>query len=232
MPAQSVAEFLDYWVDEGQQYARRGDYQWMASLISGTKLLEIGCGPGFSTQALIDRGFDILVAENEPACLSQMRSKSLGKVGVLEADILALTSSQKEEIEKFEPDTVVCWLMGAPSSVTSASQLDAGQAVVAYREKMHRAITELANNLPSVMQIHFIDRTVMPWQAKDIGRDTLVNYHNEKTLSGLPFSASRENATYRKIEASPLEAANIRRLYPTVKGVVPVLASLLAKRKK
>jgi hypothetical protein len=61
-----------------------------------------------------------------------------------------------------------------------------------------------------VRYLHFVDRTAIPWQAKDIGRDTLVGYHNGKTLAGLPFAGERRNALYRKLEDNVAEMARLR----------------------
>lgn len=233
MSGATVSEFVAYWVAEGQNYARRGDYEWMAAQLPGKRVLEIGCGPGFGTQALIDRGLSVLVIDSLPECLSLTQSRvGQGCLQVMQAEVTDVSDAQRADIAAFAPDTVVCWLMGAPASVTGAGISDGGQAVVAYRKKIHRVIAELAASLPTVNLLHYVDRTVIPWQAKDIGRDTLLNYHLGKTLLDLPFTAVRANALYRKIEGSAAEMAAIRRSYPAVKGVVPTLASLLAERKK
>lgn len=233
MSGATVGEFVAYWVAEGQNYARRGDYEWMAAQLPGKRVLEIGCGPGFGTQALIDRGLSVLVIDSLPECLSLTQSRvGQGDLQVMLAEVGGLSDMQRAEIAAFAPDTVVCWLMGAPASVTGAGVSDGGQAVVAYREKIHRVIAELVASLPTVNFLHYVDRTVIPWQAKDIGRDTLLNYHLGKTLLDLPFTAVRANSLYRKIEGGAAEMAAIRRSYPAVKGVVPTLASLLAERKK
>jgi hypothetical protein len=150
---------------------------------------------------------------------------------LLQAEVTALTVEQSAAIAAFAPDTVVSWLMGAPAEVTGAVASDAGQAVVAYREKIHRVVAELAASLPSVQFLHYVDRTVIPWQAKDIGRDTLVGYHNGKTLRDLPFAGERRQALYRKLEDNGAEMARIK-MHPSLKGAVPTLASLLAERKK
>jgi hypothetical protein len=123
--------------------------------------------------------------------------------------------------------------MGAPATTTGATATELGQqAVAAYREKLHRLVAELAASLPTVQFLHFVDRTAIPWQAKDIGRDTLVRYHNEKTLNDLPFTGERRNALYRKIEDSSTDQAQFRKSHPSLKSVVPTLASLLAERKQ
>jgi len=54
MSGANVKDFLSYWQNEGESYAKRGDYDWMASLIPGKRILEIGCGVGFGTLALPD----------------------------------------------------------------------------------------------------------------------------------------------------------------------------------
>ena len=204
----------------------------MAGQLGGQRVLEIGCGPGFGTQALLARGLTVLAVDTLPECLAATRQR-VGADGVtlIEADVAALAAGQRSVIEAFAPDTIVCWLMGAPASVTGAVNGDGGRAVIAYREAVHRRVAELATELSSVRCIHFVDRTAIAWQAKDIGRDTLVRYHIEKTLRGLPFVAERDHARYRKLEGSAQELAQLRRAYPANAGVVPTLASLLAERK-
>ncbi|MBS1145158.1 MAG: class SAM-dependent methyltransferase [Proteobacteria bacterium] len=230
MSGATVAEFIGYWENEGQAYVRHGDYDWMASLVPGRRVLEIGCGVGFATQALARRGLAILSMDSLPECLEQTRHKLDGAdVGLMQADLTALSDEQRAAVEAFAPDTVVCWLMGAPADTTGASPADGGRAVIAYRERIHRLVAELAASLPGVRWLHFIDRTAIPWQAKDIGRDTLVNYHAGKTLLDLPFIVSRANALYRKLGEDG--NASIRKTHPAMKGVVPTLASLLAERK-
>ena len=234
MSGATISEFLDYWHQEGEAYVRAGDYEWMAALVPGQRVLEIGCGLGFGSVALVARGLDVLAIDSLPECLDATRERLSGeaaKVKLLQADVGALEAGQMTAIVEFSPDVVVCWLMGAPATTTGAVGGDGGQAVAAYREGVHRQVAELAAQLPSVRALHFVDRTAIAWQAKDVGRDTLVKYHLGKTLLGLPFVAERRNALYRKLEGSLVDLASIRRSHPSLRNVVPVLASLLAERK-
>jgi SAM-dependent methyltransferase len=231
MSGATVAEFIGYWEIEGQAYVRRGDYDWMAALVPGQRVLEIGCGVGFATQALARRGLTVLSIDSLAECLELTRQRvESADVALMQADLTALSNEQRATIEAFAPDAVVCWLMGAPAETTGAVATDAGRAVVAYREKMHRLVAELAASLPTVRALHFIDRTAIPWQAKDIGRDTLVSYHSGKTLLDLPFVAARQHALFRKLGDDTM--AQNRNTHPSLKGAVPTLASLLAERKK
>ena len=232
MSGATVAEFIAYWEDEGQAYVRRGDYDWMASLVPGKRVLDIGCGIGFATQALARRGLQVLAIDVLPECLAATQARVAGEpVQLLQADASALDADQYSQISDFAPDTVVCWLMGAPADVTGARAGDGGMAVATYREKTHRSVAELAARIPTVSALHIVDRTAIPWQAKDIGRDTLVRYHNDKTLAGLPFAGQRQHALYRKLGDNVVELARGRPQHPALKSVVPTLASLLAYRK-
>jgi hypothetical protein len=230
----TVAEFLAYWEKEGESYVRRGDYAWMASLVPGKRVLEIGCGVGYATQALLARGLEVLALDTLPECLQLTQERCAGSATLqtMLAEVSALSDEQRARIEAFAPDTVVCWLMGAPAETTGATPIDAGRAVVGYREKVHRAVAQLAASLSSVQALHLVDRTAIHWQAKDIGRDTLVGYHNSKTLLDLPLAGIRADALYRRLEESVVDIGQHRKSHPSLKSVVPTLASLLAKRRK
>lgn len=233
MSGVSIADFLAYWQHEGEIYARRGDYEWMAALVPGKRVLEIGCGIGFATQALLKRGLQVLAVDNLPDCLEATGQRAAhDDLQLLQADICALNDEQRQRIAAFAPDAVVCWLMGAPAERTGAAGSDGGTAVAAYREKVHRAVGEVAASLPGVQAVHLVDRTAIPWQAKDVGRDTLVQYHLGKTLHGLPFTATRGDALYRRLGDNVVNIGLARQKHPALRQVVPTLASLLAKRRK
>jgi len=230
MSGATVTDFIGYWESEGAAYVKHGDYDWMAAQVPGRRILEIGCGVGFSTRALAARGLTVLVIDALAECIDATRDRVAGlDVAFMTADLAALSEVQRAELAAFAPDTVVCWVMGAPAETTGATGSDAGKAVIAYRERIHRLVAQLATDLPSVKALHYVDRTVIPWQAKDIGRDTLVGYHAGKTLLDLPFKAERRNALYRKLESAP-DGAPFRKSHPSLKGAVPTLASLLAER--
>ncbi len=235
MSGVTTEDFIAYWQTEGEHYTRAGDYDWMASLVPGKRVLEIGCGAGFGTAALLHRDLTVLAVDNLPECIEATRQRIAAMPGAeiefLQADIAAPGEAAMAAMTAFAPDTLVCWLMGAPSEATGASHSDAGKAVAAYRESAQRAVAQLAAGLASVQNLHIVDRTVIPWQAKDLGRDTLVRYHLGKTLLDLPFSAEKGQALYRKLQGANVNLAEIRRTHPSLKSVTPTLASLVAQRK-
>lgn len=232
MSGVQVEDFIRYWEAEGAAYTRQGDYAWMAGLVPGGRVLEIGCGLGFGTRALVDRGLQVLALEMLAPCLDAARERLAGAAGVsfLAADLERLEAASLQVLADFRPDVLVCWLMGAPQDSIRTPGQDAQAAVAAFRERIHRQVAELAVRLPEVQAVHIVDRTAIPWQAKDLGRDTLVRYHQLKTFAGLPFTIGRQDALYRKL-AGGADLDALRRSHPALKRVVPVLASLVARRK-
>jgi SAM-dependent methyltransferase len=251
-----LTDFLDYWETEGAAHSRKGDYDWMAAQIPEDveRVLEIGCGPGFGTLALAKRGFGILTLDFLPACLAAARARldtitTAASPIFLEADLAALPESTFGEIAAFRPDAVLCWLMGAPQNVMHADESRHPQeesrpqdqdqdqnpkdAVARYRERMQRHAAQLAARLPEARYVHLVDRTVVPWQGKDLGREVLVRHHLSGTFADLPFDAAREDARYRKLDpgGNAQGLTRLRHAHPSMKSVALVLASLLARRK-
>jgi SAM-dependent methyltransferase len=239
-----ISPFLDYWETEGATYARAGDYAWMAAQAPEAKrVLEIGCGVGFGTLALLQRGFSVLAVDMLEACLAATRGRianagQAGEIAFLQADINQLDAAARQVIADFQPQIVLCWLMGAPreiSGATSEKNQEASETVTAYRKKTHRQAAELAASLPDVIALHFVDRTALPWQAKDLGRKVLMRYHSQDTLADLPFDVARQDTLYRKLAGGAEEMAWLQRkiahAQPALKSVVPVLGSLVARRR-
>ena len=81
MSGATVSEFLAYWRNEGEAYVRCGDYEWMAALVPGRRILEIGCGLGFGSAALAARGLDVLAIV---ALLSEIKQDWTGAEQLLE----------------------------------------------------------------------------------------------------------------------------------------------------
>lgn len=221
------------WLSEGERHARAGDYAWMAGVVPPGRVLEVGCGGGFSSEALCAAGHDVLVLEPDASCVAlageRLRSHE-GSCRFLPLGVEAAGAPEVlDDIAAFAPQTIVCWLMGGSDAAVAAAGSGApmAKAVQAFREGVHRHIVELAVRLPSVTAIHLVDRTAFPWKIKDTARDTLVLYHAATTLSGLPFALAKADTLYRKLDAAAWPDVGAR---GRVAGIVPVLGSLIARR--
>ena len=68
------------WNVSSQYFYKNEYYNWMADNLTGhKKVLEIGCGTGYSTLALLEKGFDVIAIEKNEECIrkaEQLVSKS------------------------------------------------------------------------------------------------------------------------------------------------------------
>ena len=227
-PSDASSSFLR-WQLEAEKHWRAGDYAWMASLLNAERVLEIGCGVGYSTLALRHSGLNVLTLEPNAVC-RDMATGRLCQAGFVSSDFVAeslgdMTPAALRQIENFAPDWLVCWLMGAPDSALDRS-LPAAQAVQKYREAVHRQVAELAVRLPSVQGVHLVDRTAFPWKIKETARETLVFYHEATSFAGLPLKSLHSDTCYRKLDERQWPAPAGR----ATQGIVPVLGSLRARR--
>lgn len=75
--------YADEWNVSSQYFYKNEYYNWMADNITGhKKVLEIGCGTGYSTLALLEKGFDVTAIEKMKNAFERLNSL------YLKADIL------------------------------------------------------------------------------------------------------------------------------------------------
>jgi predicted RNA methylase len=222
------------WRDEAEKHARAGDYAWMAGLVEGARVLEIGCGAGFGTAALAALpARRVLVLEREAEVLAAAQTH-LAEAGLatncewMAGDVIALSDEALGRIRAFAPDWIVCWMMGVPDEALDKA-LPHPRAVQQALQQTHRALGELAAKLASVQVVHLVDRTAFPWKIKDTARETLVMVHSATSFAGSPFTCAKADAIYRKLD--PITwPQGVARGAAGLAGVVPVLGSLVARR--
>lgn len=227
-----LAHFMAYWQDEARIYERYGHYDWMASLVPGQRVLEIGCGPGVSASALLKAGKTVMTLEVEAECMEQAKNRPdvqqsmvSGRMHFTAGDVTNITEECLTTLKKFAPDSVVCWLMG-----TTEQRLGGGgdqKMVATYRDTLQRQVAQLASELAGCRYLHFVDRTAVPWQGKDIARDLALRLYSEKTLADLPWQVNLSNVLYRKLEGVTMNVSHAKR-NPLLKSVTPALSSVLA----
>lgn len=64
-------EYIQNWQINADSHAEQGHYHWMADQVEGyTHILEIGCGVGHSTLALLNRKHTLVCIEENPHCIA------------------------------------------------------------------------------------------------------------------------------------------------------------------
>ena len=106
------------WDVSAQYFYEKDYYSWMAEKLNGyKKVLEIGCGTGYSTLALAEKGFEILAVDKNRDCI--IKAKELlssrgindNQVVFIEGDV-ADDSFRNTLIESYSFDIVICWNIG------------------------------------------------------------------------------------------------------------------------
>ena len=101
-----------------QYFYNENYYTWMAEKLSGySTVVEIGCGTGYSTLALVEKGFRVLAIDKNPVCIEEakrlLHSKGISddQVTFLEGDIVDRVF-RENLICSYAFDIVICWNVG------------------------------------------------------------------------------------------------------------------------
>lgn len=106
------------WDISAQYFYEKSYYSWMSEKLNGYEMvLEIGCGTGYSTLALAEKGFKVLAVDKNANCI--VKAKELlnssgfkdNQVTFIEGDV-AEDSFRKMLVENYSFDIVICWNVG------------------------------------------------------------------------------------------------------------------------
>lgn len=110
--------YSEQWNVSSKYFYDKGYYTWMADKLTAYKIvLEVGCGTGYSTLALVERGYKVIAVDKNPECLEKAKALLLekgyinGEVSFVAGDIVD-DEIRNELINKFEFDVVICWNVG------------------------------------------------------------------------------------------------------------------------
>lgn len=221
----NALQYAEEWQRSAEAFSSANHYAWMSDQLGDMKrVIEVGCGSGTSTEALVATGRHILVIESNQHCATishdRLKSKGIpveiisvgqlgslvswGEVGVklLVEDILST------ELEKQLPhgwfDAVVCWMTGSNpehigTSIGKPYMNFDGSEMPAYRQKVQGRCYELgARVLRGEGIVHIVDRAaISSWSDKDQLRLDLA-----KTLgsvAGARYSLSKDDCFLRKL---------------------------------
>ena len=111
-------KYSEQWDISAQYFYNKGYYSWMADKLTGYKnVLEVGCGTGYSTLALVEKGYRVIVVEKNPECINKAK-KLLYENGYKRGEVSFITGDIVDEalrnklVKKFKFDITICWNIG------------------------------------------------------------------------------------------------------------------------
>ena len=194
---ESLAETLSRWQSEAQALAKQGVYDWLCTRIEARRVLEIGCGFGASTAALVKAGKTVFALDNRMDCLEAAKVLS-PEVTYGLADVHQTHDLLIQDLKEFAPEAVVCWLGGAPADALP-QEVPAQYRVMQHRLALQHAVIQLAQQLPSVRTIHLADRTAFPWKMKDTAKQTLCQILSGPVIEKSSFAVRVDDIQFRRL---------------------------------
>ena len=119
----SLQQYADDWESSSKFHYDNGDYEWMESIIHSYKrVLEIGCGTGYSSKTLLSHGHEVLAVDNNQFCIekAQLLLNDYPHFSILKGDIIE--SAFCDLLRKNKFDIVVCWNVGGEYSDEEAKK--------------------------------------------------------------------------------------------------------------
>lgn len=171
-----IKQYAEQWNTSAQFFYEKKYYQWMCEKLTDFKtVMEIGCGTGYSTLALIQNGHNVVAIDKNHECI--LAAKKLiadkgytnEKVIFLEGDV-ANTQFRERTLSKYACDIVICWNVGTYWSKQMIQSyvpymLEYGLNIEQIKEDPESSYSELIiwdscriSNIKGV-PIHIIDRS-------------------------------------------------------------------------
>lgn len=225
-----LATTLQRWRTESGDLERLGVYDWLTHRVDSDRVLEIGCGFGASTAALVRGGKCVFALDSRMECLeATQHAVPQATLGV--ADVLHYDERLVADLHAFGPQAVVCWLAGAPASALPRD-VPPQYAVMQHRLQLQQAVIQLASRLPTVRTVHLADRTAFPWKMKDAGRKTMAGMITAAVIGEAPFTLSEADVQFKKIELTARAAQQAKSQGGRgIANLVPVIGEATIKRR-
>ena len=87
--------YIHSWSLNAKQHFEDGDYDWICDKLSNyKKILEIGCGAGYSTRTFLRRGFDVIATDLNPFAIEETKhlvlesSCTSGRIAFQQVDVV------------------------------------------------------------------------------------------------------------------------------------------------
>lgn len=110
--------YSEQWNVSAKYFYDAGYYSWMADKLIGYEtVLEIGCGTGYSTLALVEKGYKVITIDKNPECMKKAKDL-LRKKGYVNGEVtfvigdITNDETRNELVNQYKFDVVTCWNIG------------------------------------------------------------------------------------------------------------------------
>lgn len=111
-------KYAEQWNVSAEYYYDKGYYSWMADKLSAYKtVLEIGCGTGYSTLALAEKGYKVISVDKSLECINQAKQLFVNK-GCPQDNVvfflgdIATPETRNDLAKHYNFDVITCWNPG------------------------------------------------------------------------------------------------------------------------
>lgn len=223
--AMTAAQYSSEWERSAAAFSAAGHYTWMNERLGkADKIIEVGCGAGASTEALLSTGRQVLVIESNQSCADRtcerLNAKGISvelisvdqlsnlsawqglKVKIVVIDVLS--SDLELHLQPGSFDALVCWMTGTHphhiSEILSKPYMSLeGGDMALYRSLVQERCYKLGNHAVKVGGgVHMVDRAmVRSWSDKDWMREELVTLLS--TVAGPNYVLTKGDCYLRRL---------------------------------
>lgn len=132
-----LMEYSEKWNSSAEFFYKNNDYYWMVDhLRDYHTILEIGCGTGYSTLAMLEKGHRVIAIDNNPECIAKAK-ELIDKNGYSnDVEFILYDVLNPQTLEdigtRFSCDAICCWNPGQAWSEDSLTSFNQYQEILSY----------------------------------------------------------------------------------------------------